>query len=80
MKFIGGNVSRDNKLSCEQKLTLAPGQSLPQSGSLSRVHVNISLNAKAIRASHSDKAMGGVDISLLCITEAEDMERSKWSK
>ena len=29
-----------NKSSCERKVTLAPGQSLPRGSSLSRVHVN----------------------------------------
>ena len=35
-----GNIAHENKSSCEHEVTLAPGQSLPQGSSLSRVHVN----------------------------------------
>ena len=36
----GATLPRDNESSCEREVTLAPGQSLPQGSSLSRVHVN----------------------------------------
>ena len=35
------DMPRDNKSSCEREVALAPGQSLPQGSSLSRVHVNM---------------------------------------
>ena len=40
MKLTRATLPRDNKSSCEHEVTLAPGQSLPRGGSLSRVHVN----------------------------------------
>ena len=41
MKFLQDNVAKDNKLSCEWKVMIVPGQPLPRGSSLPQVHVNI---------------------------------------
>ena len=44
--LVGHSVAPDNKFSCEREVTLAPGQSLSRSSSLSQVHVNRPLESK----------------------------------